>query len=181
MKKFDLDIELKKVKGEMAALPSGKYIQRIGNRRRVFTVNNEPTMTDQSQLEDTDVNIVIGRYMKGGPDPFRNFHGYMADVSESGDLHESFRQVELAQAAFDSLPANLREKFNTPVALVNWLGNPANRDEAIELGLINVPSVALGDNPGETKRQRGSSPSPTSHPKQSKSKQQNDDEPNDDE
>jgi len=36
------------------------------NRLRARTVNNQPTMTDQSQAAETDINVIIKQFMKTG-------------------------------------------------------------------------------------------------------------------
>jgi hypothetical protein len=42
-----------------------------------------------------------------------------------------------------SLPADLRVRFNhDPVELLNFLDNPQNKTEAIQLGLVNGQPVA---------------------------------------
>lgn len=34
----------------------------LANKQRAITINNEPTMTDQSQAGETDINIILKRY-----------------------------------------------------------------------------------------------------------------------
>jgi phage internal scaffolding protein len=43
-----------------------------------------------------------------------------------------------AQNAFKTLPASIRKEFNNdPSQVIDFLNNPANKDKAIELGLID--------------------------------------------
>lgn len=35
------------------------------NRKRAKTVNTEPTLTDQSQARETDINVIVGRFVRG--------------------------------------------------------------------------------------------------------------------
>jgi phage internal scaffolding protein len=43
-----------------------------------------------------------------------------------------------AQNAFKTLPASIRAEFNNdPAQVIDFLNDPANRDKAIEIGLID--------------------------------------------
>lgn len=39
------------------------------NRKRARTVTKTPTLTDQSQARETDINIIVGRFLKTGTAP----------------------------------------------------------------------------------------------------------------
>lgn len=81
------------------------------NRKRARTFNTDPTMTDQSQAQNTDINIIINRLRDVGTPPPRNFA-----VPMSGDftgLPKDLRSLlELAKSANEkrrALPAPLRD------------------------------------------------------------------------
>lgn len=110
---------------------------RENGSRRVYTVNEEPSKTDQSQTEQSDVNYIIGQYKKTGQlTHLARKQGVYADVSQIPDLQESLAQVELANTAFASLPSEVRQRFqNSPVQMIEFLQDPSNDEEAIRLGL----------------------------------------------
>lgn len=125
------------VKGE-----NMKVIEKRKNGSiRVYTVNNEPSMTDQQFKDDCDVNFIVDKFTKtGNLTHLAKFQGMYADVSEIPDLAQAMQIVSTAQTAFDTLPAELRSRFgNSPVNMVEFLNDINNKDEAIKLGLIPQP------------------------------------------
>lgn len=104
----------------------------------VATYNNEPSLTEQQFAEDADANTIMQRYIKNPlQDPFIRKNGIYADVSEVPDLAQALETVTKAQQAFDELPSDLRAQFgNSPIAMVEFLRNPKNRERALQLGLI---------------------------------------------
>jgi len=59
------------------------------------------------------------------------------------DYHTALNAIRASEEAFMSLPAKLRVKFDhDPNALLQFLQNEQNRDEAIQLGLIDGEPVA---------------------------------------
>lgn len=109
--------------------------------------NTEPSMTQQQFKEESDINFIMARYQKTGVlvDPLTQTtrKPMFDDFSELGDFRDHQQAVIEAQEMFMSLPSRLRARFNnSPAELLQWLGNPANKDEAIELGLMTkTPSV----------------------------------------
>ena len=117
---------------------SGKVIERVhARRKRVYTINNEPSMTDQSQADDCDVNLVMNRVLKTRDESIlKRKQGFYAEVSEFRDLGTHLMQVQEAQEAFMALPAELRRKFNNnPVEMIEFLDDPSKIEESITLGL----------------------------------------------
>lgn len=53
------------------------------------------------------------------------------------DYQDALNQVMAAEEAFDALPAKLRARFdNEPAKLLSFCEDSVNRDEMIQLGLI---------------------------------------------
>ena len=118
-------------------------VRRADGSRRVYTRNDEPSMTQQQFKDECDVNNIMAKYRKTG----ELYHlarkqGVFADVSQITDYQTMLNQVHDAKAAFGALPSHLRRRFeNDPGQLLEFLRNPNNRDEAIELGLIDKPKT----------------------------------------
>lgn len=108
-----------------------------------------PSITQQHFKEECDINNIIARYEQTGilTDPLqpgRNFE--FGDYSAVQDYQDSLNFVIEARQMFDSLPSNLRERFNyDPARLLQFLGDENNRDEAVRLGLIDPPTPSPAD------------------------------------
>jgi phage internal scaffolding protein len=125
---------------------SQKKITEIKNkqgkvlRRRVQTFNLDPSMTDQSQEQESNVNFIMQKYQNTGISPDWRTNGFFADLTNVPDLSTALQTVTQAQQAFDQLPSNIRERMgNSPEFMMEYLLNPANKQEAISLGLVNAP------------------------------------------
>ena len=93
------------------------------------------SLTDRSELANCDINVIVRRY-NAGDDSVVRTSGIYADVSEIGDLAQSMDTVMRAKRDFAALPADVRARFgNDPVALVSWLQDAGNVEEAVRLGL----------------------------------------------
>lgn len=143
---------------------------RPDGSRRVYTVNEQPSKTDQSQAPACDVNNIMAKYKKTGQiTHLARKQGVYADVSQISDLQTAIEQVQSANNAFMSIPAELRAKLNNdPVKFIEYLQDPSNDEESIKYGL-KTPKQSQ-----PTQSQSGSS-----SPKKQKTKT-NDDDSNDD-
>lgn len=97
------------------------------------------SLTKQCFKEECDINNLVNRYMETGilGDPFDTRKPVFDDFSSVPDFHESQGIVAKAYEQFNSLSAEVRDRFgNDPVQLLEFLDNPTNRDEAVSLGLI---------------------------------------------
>ena len=115
-------------------------------------LNNEPSMTQQQFKDEADINNIMARYQKTGVlvDPLTQStrKPMFDDFSELGDFRDHQQAVIDAQELFMQLPSRVRARFqNDPAELLQWLSDPANKDEAIELGLMSKPPVATAEMP----------------------------------
>lgn len=122
---------------------------------KIFTAYNQPpkvrldcsgdkSMTRQSEKESCDVNVIMRRYVKTGmlPEGF-NAQGVFADVSEVGTYRDVVERIHQADRAFMSLPAALRKRFgHSPGEFLEFVSDPANREELERLGLVKKPEAA---------------------------------------
>lgn len=123
--------------------------RRPNGTLRVATSNPDPSLTQQQFKEECDINTIMNKYIKTGE--FRALTGrggVYADFSEIKDLQSMLDTVRLAQDAFASLPAQVRQRFaNDPAQLLAFIQDTNNRDEAIKLGLIDRPTTEPNDEP----------------------------------
>jgi phage internal scaffolding protein len=100
----------------------------------------DPSLTQQHQKEDADINTIVARFGLTGELPFADKQPRYGDFTAVTDYHSAMNAVASAREDFMSLPAELRARFNNdPAALIDFLASEQNREEAIKLGLVNPP------------------------------------------
>lgn len=108
----------------------------------------DPSLTQQHMAEECDINYIVERFGVTGQLPEAPDHiPTYGDFTGIGDYRQALDAVSSANAAFMSLPANIRERFdNDPALFVDFCSStdPADRSEAIELGLIPPPAKPDG-------------------------------------
>lgn len=116
-----------------------------------FDLENEPSLTVQSEMEACDIDHIVKQYTQTGIWPVNSRQpgsGQFADVSEIGDYREALNVVREAEKAFMALPAMTRAEFqNDPGSFLEFAQNPQNIDRMVELGLavpapVEAPSSA---------------------------------------
>lgn len=122
----------------------------------IFT---EPSMADQSQYQESDINYIVKKYADGrtgittldlGADAGVLQYG---DTLLPGDYDTALDLINAVSDEFYQLPAQIRAEFNhNPKELINALADPRQRDRLLSLGLLQqdtvVPSSA-GDSRNE--------------------------------
>lgn len=114
--------------------------------------------TQQHSKQSCDVNEIIRHYTAGqlithvSKFEARYGDGTAVEFKEALDL------VNGALSDFQELPSKIRKRFkNSPMELLKFMEDPANRDEAIQLGLINkdwsVETDGLGEHVKENEHQ----------------------------
>lgn len=94
--------------------------------------------TDQSQVDDCDINKIMARYKKLGVLPPETAVKQFIDVSNIGDYHSSMNAILAAQDAFMQLDARIREAFeNDPALLIAALEDPSQKEKLVSLGLVS--------------------------------------------
>jgi len=108
------------------------------------TVNNEPSLTIQSERDKCDLNIIKSIYDRTGiMHNVRQEAPRYGDFTSSTDYHDMVLRVQEARDDFMLLDAHTRAMFdNDPGKLLAFVSNPENRAKAIELGLIASPADA---------------------------------------
>jgi len=99
------------------------------------TFDPKEDRTQQQFREDADLNVMIRRFGIGvvAAAPVSAAFG---DFSTVVDFHSAMDAVARAREEFNALPAELREEFgNDPGALLDFMSDASNYDEAVELGL----------------------------------------------
>lgn len=123
--------------------PHNKIEKRKNGSLRVAKIfdPNLPSKTQQQFADTVNVNKIMARFRKTGQfDHLRNNPGAFVDFEEIGSYEDALNKVIHANNVFNHLPSNIRTKFdNNPQKMLNFLADPKNEKEAIELGLRNKP------------------------------------------
>jgi len=102
----------------------------------------EPSRAIQSALEETDINTIVKRFGLTGKLPDIGRLPQYGDFTGVTDYQSALNLVMAADTAFMQLSADVRSRFhNNPAALLDFVANEANRDEAIALGIVKPASV----------------------------------------
>lgn len=98
----------------------------------------EPSLTHQSMAADCDINNIMKRFEKTGMiDHVTNHKGDYGDFPDASDYLTSLLKVKESQEMFDSLPAQIRARFdNEPSNFLDFVDDPANRPEMARMGLL---------------------------------------------
>lgn len=106
------------------------------------THNNEESMTQQSDRDDSDINVIVGKFFKTGQLPKMKEGGIGGDFSTAGDFRDMVEKINTARDDFNSLPAKVRKEFdNDPAKFIDFVQNPANIEEIKKMGLTAPEKV----------------------------------------
>lgn len=105
----------------------------------------EESLTQQHFAEEVNINNILERYINTGTLMSNSQSPLFIDCST---IPQSFAEMQNfmidAQDSFYHLPLNVRERFDNNIArLLDFVANPANREEAINLGLVAPPDPVV--------------------------------------
>lgn len=100
---------------------------------------------------ETDINSIMADVCRTGMMPIASGNALYGDFLTEGDYHSCQNALIRARDDFMALPSRVRRKFdNDPSKLIGFLSDERNREDAIELGLLerpNPPQVATTATP----------------------------------
>lgn len=80
------------------------------NRKRARTINNEPTLTEQSMAKDTDINIIVSKFRITGRVPAAQHQPMAGDFTNlPTDLRGFIESARTIKDVRKKLPPQLRE------------------------------------------------------------------------
>lgn len=102
----------------------------------------QPSMTKQAFKDDCDVNVIVERFARQGEFPVFDPADFTWGDATGFDFRAALDVVNAAQAAFDQMPAKVRNRFNNdPREFVDFCSEKENMPELERLGLTAKPSV----------------------------------------
>ncbi len=115
-----------------------KHISQILERLPVkvdFTGTQSRTKSEFA--EEANINNIVRRCMTGAIMPSGSRPPMFGDFTEVQDFTTAQTMIAEANQEFLQLPSDIREKFGNNVTdLLDYLEDPENQSEAIELGLL---------------------------------------------
>lgn len=96
--------------------------------------------TQQHFKGRANINTIIAKYRETGTVPVNSMNPVFGDVSSGAEYQDILNRQCRIKEEFESLPAKVKKKFRqNPAKLIDFLKESKNREEAIELGLIEKP------------------------------------------
>lgn len=101
----------------------------------------------QQQFKDeTDINEIVRRFGLTGEIPGDFRPPQSGDFTEVVDFHTAMNVIRSAEESFMTIPAKIRERFaHDPQKLMEFLADDRNKDEAVKLGLVQLPPEKTRD------------------------------------
>lgn len=119
---------------------AGFYDVKDPKTGEIRTLPINPGLTKREMAADADINNIMKKYESTGVLPIANKKPIFGDFASIGTYQESLELVNYAQQQFDSMPAQLRARFqNDPGKFIEFAQNPANQEELYNLGLATRP------------------------------------------
>ena len=98
----------------------------------------EPSLAQQHFKDECDINTILRQFNVTGLLPQSPLSPRYGDFTGIVDYQSALNAVMAAEDGFMTLPADTRAMFgNDPEQLINFLDNPANKEQAIKLGLVD--------------------------------------------
>ena len=137
-----------------------KKIKRENGTCRLCSVPQGASLTDQSDKNMSDINVIMKNYAKTGLLPqFKEKVEQYLDVTELPSYMDAHARISEAKRLFSELPAQVRNAMlNDPANLEPFIADPRNMEFLIEHGVLERV-----DEP-KSKQVSSSSQSETSNP-----------------
>lgn len=113
--------------------------QRENGTLRVSKEFNNPSLCEQTHRDRVNINSIMRRARKGIPVPLYGREATYGDFTTGEDYQQCLDKMCQAERDFMQLPAEVRDRFeNDPKQLIEFMADPENAKEAVELGLAEV-------------------------------------------
>lgn len=124
----------------------------INPRERTQFETEGPSRTEQAHKDETDINRIMKKYEKTGLlNHVNQYQGDYGDFTDAPDYQTALNRVMEANEMFMTLPSAIRKQFgNDPASFVEFVGNPQNAQQLIDMGLAERAEGASGVPPGKT-------------------------------
>ncbi len=112
-------------------------------RKRVRIKFGKKSRTKQSFKDACDINLIIANHTRTGQISHLNHNTANYGYATSQDFASAMRTVTDAQNSFNNLSEEIQDRFNnSPGQFLDFIQDPDNKAEAIELGLRPKDPIA---------------------------------------
>lgn len=114
-------------------------------KRVTLDCSKDELLTEQSHKKEVDINNIIKKH---GMDLIRKTaamqsQDYRFDDVTGNDFQEAQMIIAKAQSSFENMPAEIRKRFeNNAAKFLDFVQNPDNQSEMVNLGLVPKPEPA---------------------------------------
>lgn len=114
--------------------------------------SNSQSRTKSEFKDEADVNNIVAQCIKKAIAlPSGDRQPMFEDFSNIGTYQDAVSSVAQANEEFSHLPSEIRAKFDNNVqSLIDFMGDPENKEEAISLGLLAEEAPVETNNLVET-------------------------------
>lgn len=127
------------------------------NRVGIQSKEDEICRTEQHHKQACDINHILKRYDRDGViTHVTQAKAMYGDFSEINEYQESLNLVIKSKESFMELPSAIRQRFhNDPGEFLEFVTDPSNLDQMIEMGLAEAPidpqpiKVEIAEKPAE--------------------------------
>jgi len=111
--------------------------------RKVYMIPEGESLTEQQHAPSLDIKTMINKYDRTGVlSNVQKGKAMYGDFTKVNEYQDAIDLVTNSKNMFNELPSDIRQKFsNNPGEFFEWITNPANNKEAIELGLVKAPII----------------------------------------
>lgn len=126
-----------------------KYEERPDGSRRVMQIPKKGSRVEQHHRDKVNINSIMKKYYKTGMLEQRSGARY-GDFTSFESFHDAQDRILQATDEFMELPSDIRAMFdNDPAMLVEFINDPANEEQARNLGLIPPVGGMEAANPSD--------------------------------
>lgn len=101
----------------------------------------QPSLTEQSYKDECDIDFIISNFVKTGIDPREGRKMSYVDCTQVKDFQAAQQLVADTKSMFYSLPAEVRDEFQTVGGYLEYVSNPENLKDCYERDLIDKTTV----------------------------------------
>lgn len=114
----------------------------VGTRLR--TGVGGASLTKQSFKDECDINNVMKRFERTGAiEHLAKYGPQYADVMPV-DFQQAMNTVALANSMWEELPVSVKQRVGSPEGFLEFVNDPGNGQELVELGLaVSAPVVPV--------------------------------------
>ena len=129
-----------------------KFQTAYENHERLVFETGDESLTQQQFAEESEINNIIAFHDRTGV--IKNVQQGVARYGDYSEVHEYREALDLIRNAdedFMKLPSHIRRKFNNNAGdFFEYVTNPANETEIVEMGLAKARPEEVGDNLANT-------------------------------